>query len=252
MEESRVKEVELFGTRVLSGKREEFLNEIEKRLKEKKKTFVVTMNASILLKAVEDKEYRDVINSADLIVPDGSGVVWAMRSLTGDHTERLPGIEIMKYLCDRSRETGWRVYLLGSKEEIVKKAADSLKRSGVNVVGYHHGFFREEESERVVRDINERSIDLLFVGMGVPRQEKWIHRNFPQLNVRLAMGVGGSIDVISGKKKRAPEWIQKMNLEWLYRFFQSPVSKRKVPLQVLKFVFLVLREKLKNRNRRLF
>ncbi|MCD6552334.1 WecB/TagA/CpsF family glycosyltransferase [Thermotoga sp.] len=240
-----MKEVDLFGTKILCGKRDEFLNEIERRVEKKKKTFVVTMNASILLRAIEDEEYRTVIDSADLIVPDGSGVVWAIGFLTGNRTERLPGIEIMKCLCDRSRETGWRIYLLGSKEEIVRRAADSLKKAGVNVVGYHHGFFREEESERVVRDINERSTDLLFVGMGVPRQEKWVHAHLPRLKVKLAMGVGGSIDVISGKKKRAPKWVQRMNLEWLYRFFQSPVSKRKVPFQVLKFVFLVLREKLK-------
>ncbi|AIY87479.1 lipopolysaccharide biosynthesis protein [Thermotoga sp. TBGT1765] len=248
MEENGVKEIELFGTKVLSGTRREFLNAIEERIEKDIKTFVVTMNASILLKAIEDAGYRAIVNSADLVVPDGFGVVWAMKTLTGETTERLPGIEIMKHLCERSKEKGWKVYLLGTKREIVEKAKQVLERSGVRVVGCHDGFFSEKESPKIVEDINRSSTDLLFVGMGVPRQEEWIYRNFPQLNVKLAMGVGGSIDVVSGKKKRAPEWVQRMNLEWLYRFFQSPLSKRKVPVQVSKFVFFVLREKLKNRN----
>ncbi|PLV58397.1 WecB/TagA/CpsF family glycosyltransferase [Thermotoga sp. KOL6] len=240
-----MKKIEIFNTQVLSGTRQEFLKAIEERIERRLKTFVVTMNASILLKAIEDREYRRIVNSADLVVPDGSGVVWAMKFLKKESTERLPGVEIMNYLCEKSKETGWRIYLLGAKKEIVEKASWVMRKVGVNVVGYHDGFFPDEESKSVVKDINEKSVDLLFVGMGVPRQERWIYANLPQLEVKLAMGVGGSIDVISGKKRRAPMWVQRMNLEWLYRFLQSPMSKRKVPVQIAKFVFLVLKEKLK-------
>ena len=246
LEVRSLKETTLFETKLFCGTREEFCRLLEKRLEQGEKTFVVTMNASILLAAIENEEYRNVINEADVVIPDGAGVVWALKFLRGLSTERFPGIEIMTYLCELSKEKGWKVYLLGAKEENVRTATGNLKNQGVNVVGFHNGYFQDEEE--VVRDINEKRPHLLFVGMGVPKQELWIHKNFPRLEVVLAMGVGGSIDVISGKKRRAPKWIQAMNLEWLYRFFQSPLNKRRVPIQIAKFVFYVFREKLKKKN----
>jgi len=236
----------LFGIEVTYGKREEIISEIERRLNNGEKTFIVTLNVSILMEAIKDPSYRKILEEANMVIPDGSGIVWALDVIANVKTDRVTGIDTMTHLCELSKKRGWRVYLLGAREEAVKKACENLKRRGVNVVGYHHGYF--EEDGEVIEDILSKRPDLLFVGMGVPKQERWIHEHFEKIPVKLAMGVGGSIDVVSGRKKRAPEFVQKMRLEWLYRFLQSPWNKRKVPFQIMRFVFLVFRERKKRKR----
>ena len=222
------------------------LSEIENRLNNGKKTFIVTLNVSIIMEAIKDFSYKEILKKADMVIPDGFGIVWALNTVTGVETDRITGIDTMLYLCEIAKRKNWKIYLLGAREKSVKKACENLKRKGVNVAGYHHGYF--EKDNEIIEDIISKKPDLLFVGMGVPKQEKWIHKHLEKIPVKLAMGVGGSIDVISGKKKRAPEFIQRMRLEWFYRFLQSPWNKKKVPFQIAKFIFLVLKEKKKKKR----
>jgi len=236
----------LFGIEVTYGKREEIISEIERRLSNGEKTFIVTLNVSILMEAIKDPSYRKILEEANMVIPDGSGIVWALDVIANVKTDRVTGIDTMTHLCELSKRKGWKVYLLGAREDVAKKACENLRKNGVNVVGYHHGYF--EKDGEVIVEILSKKPDLLFVGMGVPKQERWIHEHFKKIPVRLAMGVGGSIDVVSGRKKRAPEFVQKMKLEWLYRFLQSPWNKRKIPFQIMKFVFLVLRERKKRKR----
>jgi len=236
----------LFGIEITYGKREEIISEIERRLNNGEKMFIVTLNVSILMEAMKDPSYRKILEEASMVIPDGSGIVWALDVIANVKTDRVTGIDTMTHLCELSKRKGWKVYLLGAKEDVAKKACENLRRNGVNVVGYHHGYF--EKDGEVIVEILSKKPDLLFVGMGVPKQERWIHEHFKKIPVRLAMGVGGSIDVVSGRKKRAPEFVQKMKLEWLYRFLQSPWNKRKIPFQIMKFVFLVLRERKKRKR----
>ena len=236
----------MFGIEVTYGKREEIISEIERRLNNGEKTFIVTLNVSILMEAIKDPSYRKILEEANMVIPDGSGIVWALDVIANVKTDRVTGIDTMTHLCELSKKKGWKVYLLGAREDVAKKACENLRRNGVNVVGYHHGYF--ERDGEVIEEILSKKPDLLFVGMGVPKQERWIHEHFEKIPVKLAMGVGGSIDVVSGRKKRAPEFVQKMRLEWLYRFLQSPWNKRKVPFQIMRFVFLVFRERKKRKR----
>ena len=236
----------MFGIEITYGKREEIISEIERRLNNGEKMFIVTLNVSILMEAMKDPSYRKIIEEASMVIPDGSGIVWALDVIANVKTDRVTGIDTMTHLCELSKRKGWKVYLLGAREDVAKKACENLRRNGVNVVGYHHGYF--EKDGEVIVEILSKKPDLLFVGMGVPKQERWIHEHFKKIPVRLAMGVGGSIDVVSGRKKRAPEFVQKMKLEWLYRFLQSPWNKRRIPFQIMKFVFLVLRERKKRKR----
>ncbi|MBB6061749.1 N-acetylglucosaminyldiphosphoundecaprenol N-acetyl-beta-D-mannosaminyltransferase [Thermosipho japonicus] len=229
--------------KVTVGFENEIREEIVKSIISNEKTFIVTLNASILLRALKDGYYRNVVNNATYIIPDGSGIVWALKRNRNILTDRITGIDTMLYLCEKSKEYNWKVYLLGAKPKVIEEAAKKLKNSGVNVVGFHHGYFPFDDKS-VSEEIERLKPDLVFVGMGVPRQEEWIFNNF-SLPFKFAMGVGGSFDVISGLKKRAPLFFQKMKLEWFYRWLQSPIKKRHVPFEIIKYTYLVLRGKIK-------
>ncbi|MGJ8454792.1 WecB/TagA/CpsF family glycosyltransferase [Pseudothermotoga sp. U03pept] len=230
--------VQLFDLPITIVERQELLQLLAQRICNKTKTFVVTANASIVVKAFEDTLYRKALQRADLIFPDGVGVVWAIKKIHGKNSQRITGIDTMIELCRIAQQKGWRIFLLGAKSEIVARAAENLNRQFNNIVcGFYHGYFTGDEPLEI---INKENPELIFVGMGVPRQELWISENLPKLNAVFAMGVGGSFDVISGYKKRAPKLIQKLHLEWLYRFLQSPLQKKNVPRDVLKFIKIVL------------
>ncbi|AEH50752.1 WecB/TagA/CpsF family glycosyltransferase [Pseudothermotoga thermarum] len=232
-----LKFVELFDLPIAVCNEEELIEYIVQRINNRQKTFAVSANASIMVRACENELYKAAVKSADLIFPDGSGVVWAIKKLYDEKAFRITGIDTMLKLCKLSPVYGWKVFLLGARQEVVEKAAKNLSQKyGAIICGYHHGYFN---GPGPIEMINESKADIIFVGMGVPKQELWIKENFFKTTAVFAMGVGGSFDVIGEKKKRAPEWIQKAKLEWLYRFLQSPLEKKNVPGDVLKFLILV-------------
>lgn len=230
--------VRLFDLPITIAEKQELLWLLTERISSGKKTFVVTANASIVVKAVEDKSYKQAVEKADLIFPDGIGVVWAIKKVHKKQSQRITGIDTMIELCKIAEQRNWRVFLLGARPEVVAKAAENLNKQFNGIVhGYYHGYFMNDEPVEI---INKSKADLVFVGMGVPKQELWISENLSKIGAVFAMGVGGSFDVISGFKKRAPRFIQKIHLEWLYRFLQSPLDKKNVPRDVLKFIKIVL------------
>ncbi|HOQ39586.1 MAG TPA: WecB/TagA/CpsF family glycosyltransferase [Fervidobacterium sp.] len=228
--------IDFYNYKILCGGASEIRNHLVSCIENGDKMFVVTLNSQIFLRALELSEYDDALKNATFHLPDGAGVVWAIKKHCKVVTDRVPGIDTMQYLCEESKSRKWKVYLLGGKPDAVKKAAEKLSESGVNIVGYHHGYFTDETPSR---EIEETKPDLLFVGMGAPRQEFWIHDHI-DLPFKLAMGVGGSFDVIAGMKKRAPRLLQKMRLEWFYRWITDPISRSGVPVDVLKFYFKVI------------
>jgi len=244
--EKNIEDVEIFGVKILTSSREEILHEIVRRLISKSKTFIVTLNAQILDRALRDERYLSVIKIADLVVPDGEGVVWASRILTGKKLHKTPGVELVEDISRTAVSLNKTIFLLGGKQKVADLAGKRLnKKYGVKIAGTHHGFFTKEEEKNVVKLINKSKADILFVGMGVPKQEIFIMEHWNSLGVKIAMGVGGSFDVISGVKKRAPKFIIKMKLEWLYRIFQDPLKKWKVPFELSHFVYRVLKEKMR-------
>ena len=221
-------------------------------LNRENKHFVVTMNALIVYEYLKVPCYNKAFQRVNYIVPDGAGVVKAAKFLYKEELKRVPGIELMMSLCRRLEGEDVGVYFLGSTEESVSRMVRKMKEMmpGLNVSGYHCGYFSDEHSEEIVSRINASGASVLFVGMGVPRQEIWISEHFDDLKISLAMGVGGSFDVISGILKRAPVWIQKVNLEWLFRILQQPRKKLKVLPRLATFAFFILRQKLKSSARR--
>lgn len=187
---------------------------------------VVTANPEIVMMAQKSKGFMKMLKNADLITADGIGVVWASKMLGQDITERVTGYDTVVSLFEKrqTEQRPMRVYLLGAKADTVKEAAKNIENAYpyVQVVGYHDGFFTKDVESKIVREINHCNADLLLVAMGSPRQEQFIYNNKTLLRIKVAIGVGGVLDVLSGNIKRAPELFQKMNLEWFYRLITNP------------------------------
>jgi N-acetylglucosaminyldiphosphoundecaprenol N-acetyl-beta-D-mannosaminyltransferase len=203
---------------------------------------IATANPEFLMKAQADSEFFNLLNNVDLCVADGNGLVWASRQLHDPLPERVPGSDLVYYLAQRCAEKGWRLFLLGAAPGVAEKAAETLQTfyEGLKIAGTYAGSPAPEENDYIVDLINESQADVLYVAYGAPKQDKWIARNKDKLTtVRVAVGVGGSIDFIAGKVKRAPKWVQDISLEWLYRVLVQPSRWRRV-LYIPTFVVLIL------------
>ena len=219
------------------------------RLDEKKQAALFTPNSEIVQACIEDSTLVPVIQSADLIVPDGIGVVKAARILgTPFKAGKVAGIEVGEALLSRIAGTGHTVYFLGGKPGIAEQAADKLteKYPGLTVIGAHDGYFKKdgEENDAVIDLINKENPDVLFVCLGAPAQEKWIYANRSQLpGVSLLLGLGGSLDGYAGTVKRAPKIFIKLGLEWLWRLIKEPWRLKRM-MKLPKFYFGTVRYKL--------
>jgi N-acetylglucosaminyldiphosphoundecaprenol N-acetyl-beta-D-mannosaminyltransferase len=193
---------------------------------------IVTPNSLIANMSISNGELREAIASSCLSIPDGWGIVWASRILGSPIKERVAGIDLMVGICKMAADMGYKVFLLGGKEGVAERAAEGLRSiaPGLIVVGTHHGYFSDDGE--VLDLINKSGADILFVAMGAPKQELWMWRNRDLLKVSVVMGVGGSFDVLAGVRRRAPEWIRRSGLEWLYRFITNPtrIERLLVPL----------------------
>lgn len=202
---------------------------------------IVTANPETIYKAMEDIGLQTIINTADLVVPDGIGVVWAARRLGANIKERVTGIDLSEKIIEEGNRLGWRIFLLGSQPGIAEVAVSNLyKRYPGNTYCCNHGYFTKEEEPEVIDRIRNFAPDVLLVGLGAPLQEYWNMEN--EGLAKVSIGVGGTIDVISGQVQRAPRWIRESGLEWLYRLGKDPnrLSRQKVlPL----FVWKVLKQK---------
>ena len=172
----------------------------------------------------KDISYYKILRRADYIFPDGIGINIAAKMLHNPLLENLNGTDMLPFLCENAVKNNFKLFLLGAKPGIAKKAKQNLERKypGLQISGSKHGYFKPEQLDEVIKKINSTRTDILLVAMGVPRQEKWIEQNLAKLDVKLAMGVGGLLDFYSGNIKRAPRWMREVGLEWLYRLFQEP------------------------------
>lgn len=216
--------VELFGLPIANLTGQETLDRIAQFVLSRRPHHVVTSDSLMLVRAQRDEEFRGILEKADLITPDGTGVVWAGRLLGQPFRERVPGVELVDRICQMAAERGFSVYLLGGEPGVADCAAGQLRQRypSLRSLGARHGYFPSQEETGVVEEIARLQPDVLFVGMGVPRQEMWISKNLQRLGVPACIGVGGSFDVISGRVPRAPAWMQNCGLEWLYRAVKEP------------------------------
>lgn len=204
---------------------------------------VVTLNPEMVMAARYNPELDAALRRGDLIVPDGYGVVWALRRSGCKGQERIAGVDLVENLFTAGAPGGLRVYLLGGADGVAEAAAGRIaaRWPGVRVVGTAHGFFPPPAEDEVIREINAARPQVLLVGMGLPRQELWLAGNWEKLQVPVGIGVGGALDLWAGKVKRAPSLWRKGRLEWLYRALQEPARFKRL-LVLPGFIHLVWRE----------
>ena len=212
---------------------ENIVSDIDKN----KKAFVVAINPEKVLKARHDKQFKNILNSADYQIPDGIGIIWASKIKNGRINKRITGIDAMIMLCDLSSKKGYRVFLYGAEENVIHQTEINLKKQYPNlqIVGTMNGY--EKNNKKIIDSINKSKADIIFIGTGSPRQERWIYNNMNNTCVKIFQGVGGSFDVISGKSKRASKLLQNMGLEWLYRLVKEPKRFFR-QLKLIEYLFL--------------
>lgn len=199
-------------------------------------------NPEIVMFANKEPFYREFINNASLVVADGVGLLLASRLLRKPLRERVTGTDMMYSLGALSAKKGYSLFFLGGKAEVVNKAVENLKKiyPGVNICGFYHGYFGEEEERKIIKEIKDKKPDILIVCLGMYKQEMWIEKHFDELKVPVCFGNGGAIDFVAGKLPRAPEWMLNSGLEWMYRLWKEPWRIKRqwlLPLFILKVIY---------------
>jgi N-acetylglucosaminyldiphosphoundecaprenol N-acetyl-beta-D-mannosaminyltransferase len=220
---------------------EETLALIDQFVREQAPHQICTVNPEFIMLAQHDAEFKRILHQSGLNLPDGIGVVWAAKRLGHPLRERVAGSDLVELIADRAQRTGWRIFLLGAAEGVAAQAALILRERypQANIVGAYAGSPRPEDEADIAARIRSSQADVLLVAYGAPKQDKWIARNIEQTDVAVAMGIGGSLDFIVGAQKRAPQWMQRAGLEWLYRLLREPWRWRR-QLALPKFVWQVL------------
>lgn len=237
--------IEMMGCQIDNLTMDETLQTIERFIKSGQPHQHVVVNVDKLVKANRDPELRRIINECALINVDGMPVVWASHLLGKPLKERVAGVDLFESLIRCSAEKGWRVYLLGAREDVVSgvKRVYEQKYPGFKVAGYRNGYWKPEEEAGVVEQIKAAKADLLFVAISSPKKEQFLGRYQAEMKIPFAMGVGGTFDVAVGKIKRAPVWMQKAGLEWFFRFLQEPRRMfKRYFIDDMVFFWLLLKE----------
>ena len=237
--------VEILGVPVDMVDREQAFSIFEDIFKNAGCSMIVTPNSEIVQNASKDEELRSLIASADLIIPDGIGLVYASKVMGCPLSERVTGIDFLESIISHLAKTGESIFFFGSKPGVAEKAADKMREKypGLQVAGAHDGYFKPEEEEQILSQIAQSGADFLCVALGAPKQERFIAKYREQLGaggVRGAIGVGGSLDVWAGDLKRAPGFYRKHGLECLYRFIQQPTRFKRMlalPAFMLRVIF---------------
>ena len=237
--------IPLFGLKLSCMTYRQTLDWLDREILQKSGPRVCVFSANVdqLIRRRHDPIFSEAYQFADLIIPDGMPVVWSARLAGRSIPERVTGIDLMYGMCQRSANNRQSCFLLGSQSEVVSTAVENLRKhfSSLRVCGWHDGYFSDDNP--VVDAINATHPDILFVGMGSPRQELWLQHNFSKLHCRLALPVGGAFEVIAGCRHRAPVLVQKSGMEWAWRMLQEPrrLGKRYL-IDDLRFVPLLMKE----------
>jgi N-acetylglucosaminyldiphosphoundecaprenol N-acetyl-beta-D-mannosaminyltransferase len=203
---------------------------------------VCTANPEFIMTARRDPEFRDVLNQADLVLPDGVGLLWAARRLGARLPERVAGSDLIYWLAELAGQRGWRIYFLGAAEGVAQAAVEKLTGlyPGLVVAGTFAGDPGPASASALVAGVRAARPDVLLVAYGAPAQDKWIARYKDELGVPVSVGVGGSFDFLAGVARRAPAWAQWLGLEWLHRLWWQPWRARRIFTAVVAFPLAVL------------
>lgn len=229
----------ILGIDVLRISKDEALNKFKDFLNDDKCSHIVTLNPEMIIEAQTNTEFKALLDCAELVFPDGIGVVYASKLVGSPVPERITGIDFSRSALEILGERGGSAYFLGAKPGIAEAAAKKISEeiSGLRIVGYHDGYFKSEDEEALIDEINASGADMLCLALGAPKQEFFAQRYKNRLKCKVVIGIGGSFDVWSGTLKRAPQFYIDHNVEWLYRLIQEPKRiKRisKLPVFLLK------------------
>lgn len=223
--------IDLLGLKVSRVNRSQALEILQRFIDSGDPHLVVTADASGHVIASGDPEFLRIVNGADLVTPDSTGILWAAKRLGTPLEERVSGVDLAEQLCKESAHRGYGIYFYGAAPGVAEEAAETMRQRypGCNIVGTADGFQSSPEQQAaLIRDIREKRPAVVLVAMGIPKQEKWIVQHMQDLGAAVYMGVGGTFDVFSGRVDRAPLWMQRRGLEWLYRLYRNPKKYAKV------------------------
>ncbi|MDX6489961.1 MAG: N-acetylglucosaminyldiphosphoundecaprenol N-acetyl-beta-D-mannosaminyltransferase [Gaiellaceae bacterium] len=229
---------------------DEAVDAIEVRIVRREPCQHVAINAAKVVRLQHDAQLRNVIAGCELVTADGQAIVWAGRLLGQPLPGRVTGIDLMDAIARRASERGYRVYVLGARQEVLERAVSVLRTRfpRLQLAGYRHGYFGPDDESEVVDSIAQAAPDILFVALETPAKELFLARNRDRLRIPFVMGVGGAVDILGGVRRRAPRWLQRLGLEWAFRLAQDP--RRLAGRYVVgntRFTWLVARELVRQR-----
>lgn len=231
--------VNVLGVKIDDISIPQIVGQVEKWLEGKGKYYIVTPNPEIVVMAQQDLELKRIINEADLAIPDGNGL-----KVATDIESNSPGVDVLERLVKLAAEKGFTVAFLGGRKRVAEKVSERLLKKYPDLIVTFAGSGGEVDEEgrllKLPKELKSLKIDLLFVAFGPPKQEKWIAKNLDKIPVRVAMGVGGSFDYLSGEIPRAPVFIRKLGFEWLFRLIIQP-WRIKRQMALLEYMWLVFR-----------
>lgn len=244
--------INILNTHIHNLDMQETLAIIDQTINKGEQLHHVVVNAGKIVAMQSDLQLRQSVNESDLINADGQAVVWASKILGKPLKERVAGIDLMVKLVELSHEKQYKIFFFGAQEDVVKTVVNRYSNaySSDIIAGYRNGYFKKEEEQDIARAIAESGANILFVAISSPTKENFLYENKELLKkVNFVMGVGGSFDVVSGKVKRAPVWMQDAGLEWFYRFAQEPKRMwKRYLVGNSKFIALVIKEKFRKSN----
>ena len=232
---------EILGVKVDAVTMAQAVERVEKLIAAQKNSIVATVNAEMLLRATQDDDFKKILNSAELVVPDGAGAVWAARHLGYEMPERVAGFDLVQELMKIAPAKGYKFFLFGASPGIADKAQIKAQElyPRIKIVGTRNGYFTAADELEIIAQIKNSKPDILLAALGVPKQEKWLAAHKDELNIPVSIGVGGTFDVMAGVVKRAPVWMQRAKLEWLYRAMLQPSRAGRL-VALPKFVWKVI------------
>ena len=244
-----IQESKILGLKVHLGKEDEILKIIGGFLNSKNRNgyLIITLNPEMVVRAQKDHSFEQIINNADLVIPDGIGIIKAVSFLKRNHLKlsRITGVDLVYHLARLSQDKG-RFFLFGAKPSVLRETINNLRKvfPKIKIAGAEDGYSYQDEE--VIKKINIKKPNILLVALGSPKQEKWLYRFLKQMpSVKIAVGVGGAFDFISGKIKRAPLQVRNLGAEWFWRFLRQPWRAKRIYKAVVVFPLLVIREQFK-------
>lgn len=244
--------VKIFGVNIHNITFEETTRVLKEYLKGESLKAIYTPNTEIVMAAKDDFSLRDLLNQGDLIIPDGIGLIYGSKIRHKPLKERVTGFDTSMKLLEIANENGYSIYLLGGKDGVAEEAAKRISKDypNVRIAGFHHGFFKgshlglmdEPEEELIIKGINNAAPDIIFVGLGFPKQELWINANKDRIKGKVIIGNGGVMDILAGNARRAPDIFINLRLEWFYRLMKQP-SRIKRQMALPKFMIQVILNK---------